>query len=122
MAPCLLNSKTFGLQTLEHAMRVFRTWDSVVSLLPKGGETIWGNLDWSPEEGHLCDSFKKRQMQASLSDSKGNSSDGRAVIHMEELTKYGRIVSFGKEASEVPSSHLSTLVSKVFVDHIFLFT
>ncbi|CAI9105518.1 OLC1v1004450C1 [Oldenlandia corymbosa var. corymbosa] len=113
MAPVLLDSKTLGLQTLEHAMRVCRTWDSVVSLLPKGGDAIWGNLDWSPEEGHICDSFKERRTQSSSVDKKGNYTDDRGVIHLKEASKYGRIISFGKEASEVPSSHLSTLASKV---------
>ncbi|XP_027106777.2 putative phospholipid:diacylglycerol acyltransferase 2 [Coffea arabica] len=112
MAPGLFSSKTLGLQTLEHAMRVGRTWDSVISLLPKGGETIWGNLDWSPEEGHVCDSLKKRQLQASASDDKGNNSDSRRAFHVKELTKYGRIVSFGKNASELPSSQFSPLVFK----------
>lgn len=112
MAPGLLSSKTLGLQTLEHTMKVSRTWDSVISLLPKGGETIWGNLDWSPEEGHVCDSLKKSQLQASASNDKGNKSDSGRAFRVKELTKYGRIVSFGKDASELPSSQLSTVVSK----------
>ncbi|KAL3518476.1 hypothetical protein ACH5RR_021065 [Cinchona calisaya] len=112
MVPGLLDSKTLGFQTLEHAMRVCRTWDSVISLLPKGGETIWGNLDWSPEEGHVCDSLKKRKLQASLSSNKGNDNDSRMVFQVKEQTKYGRMISFGKAASELPSPQLSTLVSK----------
>lgn len=115
MAPGLLVSKTLGFRTLEHAMRICRTWDSVISLLPKGGETIWGNLDWSPEEGHVCDSSKKRQLQASLSENKVNNSDSRRIFQMKELTKYGRIVSFGKAASELPSSQFSTIASKVLL-------
>ncbi|KAK8516294.1 hypothetical protein V6N12_068904 [Hibiscus sabdariffa] len=48
------------LQALEHITQVSRTWDSLVSLVPKGGETIWGNMDWSPEEEHVCDFSKKK--------------------------------------------------------------
>lgn len=93
-------------------MRVIRTWDSTISLVPRGGETIWGNLDWSPEEDYVCDSTKKVQS------SKGNNvnnSDSSAVFRVKEPTKYGRIISFGKLASELPSSHLSNVASKVFV-------
>ncbi|KAI3679710.1 hypothetical protein L2E82_51111 [Cichorium intybus] len=50
----LLNSEFLGFQTLEHMMRVGCMWDSVVSLLPKGGDTIWGDLDSYPKDA-LCD-------------------------------------------------------------------
>ncbi|KAL3828527.1 hypothetical protein ACJIZ3_017329 [Penstemon smallii] len=106
MAPGLLDSEILGLQTLEHVMRVSRTWDSIISLLPKGGETIWGNLDWSPEEDHVCASTKKKHL-------KGNNTDSRRVFQELESTNYGRIVSFGKKASELHSSELSTLNSQV---------
>lgn len=106
MAPGLLDSEILGLQTLEHVMRVSRTWDSIVSLLPKGGETIWGNLDWSPEEGHVCGSQQKV-------DAKVNNTDGRMVFQVEESTNYGRIVSFGRTASELHSSELHTIESQV---------
>ncbi|XP_020215180.1 putative phospholipid:diacylglycerol acyltransferase 2 isoform X1 [Cajanus cajan] len=55
VASGILNLDYLGRQTLEHVMRVFRTWDSIISLLPKGGETIWGDLDWCPEEWNNCD-------------------------------------------------------------------
>lgn len=99
-------------------MRVSRTWDSIISLVPKGGETIWGNLDWSPEEDYECHSSKKRPLQSSK-ENNSNNSDSRVVFSVKEPTKYGRIVSFGKPASELPSSQLSTLVSKV-VFHFIL--
>ncbi|KAI5666503.1 hypothetical protein M9H77_16356 [Catharanthus roseus] len=111
VAPGLIDSKTLGLQTLEHVMRVSRTWDSIISLVPKGGETIWGNLDWSPEEDYECHSSKKRPLQSSK-ENNSNNSDSRVVFSVKDPTKYGRIVSFGKPASELPSSQLSTLVSK----------
>ncbi|KAL2507014.1 putative phospholipid:diacylglycerol acyltransferase 2 [Forsythia ovata] len=110
MAPGLLDSEILGLQTLQHVMRVSRTWDSVISLIPKGGETIWGNLDWSPEEHHVCDSAKKKYQQAF--DNNGNNSDSRTRFQIQEPTKYGRIISFGKLVSDLPSSQLPTLDSK----------
>lgn len=98
MAPGLLDSEIFRLQALEHVMRVSRTWDSLVSLLPKGGEAIWGNLDWAPEDDHVCASgLRKFQRQIKAN---GNDSDGRRGFHVQESTKYGRIISFSKTTSE----------------------
>ncbi|XP_040993031.1 putative phospholipid:diacylglycerol acyltransferase 2 isoform X1 [Juglans microcarpa x Juglans regia] len=111
-APGLLDSEILGLQTLEHIMRVSRTWDSIVSLLPKGGETIWGNLDWSAEEGHGFSFAKKGQ--ASMSGNNLNNSNGRRSLQLKDPVKYGRIISFGKVASQLPSSQLSTFDSKEF--------
>ncbi|KAG9455163.1 hypothetical protein H6P81_008067 [Aristolochia fimbriata] len=37
------------ISSTKHILHVSRTWDSVTSVLPKGGEAIWGNLDWSPD-------------------------------------------------------------------------
>ncbi|CAI9761550.1 unnamed protein product [Fraxinus pennsylvanica] len=111
LAPGLLDSKILGLRTLQHVMSVSRTWDSVISLIPKGGETIWGNLEWSPEEHHVCDSAKKNYQQNF--DINGNSSDsGRLFQVQQKPTKYGRIISFGKIVSDLPSSQLQTLDSK----------
>ncbi|XP_077235902.1 lecithin:cholesterol acyltransferase family protein [Tasmannia lanceolata] len=114
MAPGLLDSDILGLQTLEHIMRVSRTWDSIISLLPKGGEAIWGNLDWSPEEGYSCDLMKKKYLKASLSEqsSQINESDGKLGFRLEETVHYGRIISFGKSASQLPSSDVLTLKPK----------
>ncbi|MBA0846023.1 hypothetical protein Goarm_022589 [Gossypium armourianum] len=54
-APGLLDKDVLGLQTFKHLMRMFRTWDATFSMIPKGGETIWGGLDWSPEtETHVA--------------------------------------------------------------------
>ncbi|KAJ6346350.1 hypothetical protein OIU78_008897 [Salix suchowensis] len=97
MDPGLLDSEIPGLQTLEYVMRVTRTWDSLASLLPKGGEIIWGNSDWSPEEGHGCDLSKKRYLQASARDKDTNGSDMKMGFRVKESVKYGRIISFGKK-------------------------
>lgn len=124
MAPGVLDSELLGLQTLEHIMRVSRTWDSVVSLLPKGGDTIWGNLDWSPEEGNSCDLDKKANAQLSTGDVNFNHSDGTRGFRVKEPVKYGRIISFGKAASQIPSSRLPSPDLKVllfFFSFIYFF-
>ncbi|GFP95379.1 putative phospholipid:diacylglycerol acyltransferase 2 [Phtheirospermum japonicum] len=107
MAPGLLDSEIFGLQALDHVMHMSRTWDSIISLLPKGGDTIWGGLDWSPEEDHVCESRYKKQV-----DVKGNNTDGRRGFQVQESTNYGRVVTFGKKASELHSSEFSNLGSE----------
>lgn len=108
MDPGVLDSEILGLQTLEHVMRVSRTWDSIISLMPKGGDTIWGNLDWSPED---CDSGKR--MNSEIGNNTGIIDLKRAFQH-EEPVRYGRIISFGKDASQLPSSQLKSLGSKDF--------
>lgn len=112
MASGLLESEFLGLQTIEHVMRISRTWDSIVSLLPKGGEALWGNLDWSPEEGLECSSEKKRHLQAESRENNTKSSDEMSPSQVKQPKKYGRVISFGQEASEILSSQLPTF-SKV---------
>ncbi|XP_065866789.1 putative phospholipid:diacylglycerol acyltransferase 2 isoform X2 [Euphorbia lathyris] len=109
MFPGILDSEILRLQTLEHVLRVSRTWDSTMSLMPKGGETIWGNLDWSPEERHVCDLSKKTYRRSSVND---NTSDVNEVFQVKKSVKYGRIISFSKSASELPSSQLPSINSK----------
>lgn len=84
-----------------------------MALMPKGGETIWGNLDWSPEEGHACDLSKKRYSQYSVSEQNANGSKLKRGFHVKEPVKYGRIISFGKEASQLPSLQIPSVDSKV---------
>uniref|UniRef100_A0A6M2EDR2 Phospholipid:diacylglycerol acyltransferase n=1 Tax=Populus davidiana TaxID=266767 RepID=A0A6M2EDR2_9ROSI len=115
MDPGVLDSEILGLQTLEHVMRVTRTWDSMASLLPKGGETIWGNLDWSTEEGHACDFSKKRYSQASAGDKDTNGRDVKMGFRVKESDKYGRIISFGKETLQLSSSQLPSVDTKEFL-------
>ena len=105
MASCILNSGYLILQTIEHVIQVFRTWDSIISLMPKGGETIWGDLDLSPEEGNNCDHF--------ACDNGYDRSCKKKGFLLSELTKYGRIISFSKVASQLPSQLLATLDSEV---------
>ncbi|KAK6776460.1 hypothetical protein RDI58_027461 [Solanum bulbocastanum] len=112
MAPGLLDSETFGFQTLQHIMRVSRTWDSVISLVPRGGETIWGDLNKSPEVENICYTSKARYLQSSSKENNGNDTDAKRSFHVKELPRYGRIISFGKEKLELPSSQLSIIDSK----------
>ncbi|WCJ41687.1 phospholipid:diacylglycerol acyltransferase [Euphorbia peplus] len=114
MFPGVLDSEVLRLQTLEHVLRVSRTWDSLISLMPKGGDAIWGDLDWSPEEKQICDLSKKTYRKALVND---NTSDVKEVFQVKESVKYGRIVSFGKSASELPSSQLPSFDSKEFHAH-----
>ncbi|XP_073278063.1 phospholipid:diacylglycerol acyltransferase 1-like isoform X1 [Primulina huaijiensis] len=100
IAPGVLDMDVFGFQTLQHVMRMTRTWDSTMSMIPKGGDTIWGGLDWSPEEGYDCGLKKK-------------DNNGQTTAHnrTEDLTnsfhsKYGRIISFGKDVSNLHSSEI----------------
>lgn len=106
----VLDPELLGIQTLEHVLRLSRTWDSTVSLLPKGGETIWGNLDRFPEEGQVCVLSKSRSLKTSKSNS---SSDVEGGLQVKESIKYGRIVSFGKSASQLPSTEIPSFDTKV---------
>ncbi|KAL9252195.1 putative phospholipid:diacylglycerol acyltransferase 2 [Drosera capensis] len=105
VAPGVFDSDIVRLQPFEHVMRMFRTWDSVISLLPKGGETIWGDLDWSPEENHECD-FVMKHSQFALIESKANNSEAEKGFQLNEKAQYGRMISFGMAAAERPSSQL----------------
>lgn len=113
LAPGLLDSELLKLQTLEHLMRMSHSWDSIVSLLPKGGEAIWGDLDSSAEEGHTCVFSKRKSWQPSLNDLHTQNISVKPESWVKEPTKYGRIIAFGKRASELQSSQLSVLNMKV---------
>lgn len=109
IAPGVLDSDLLGLQTLQHVMRMTRTWDSTMSMIPKGGDTIWGGLDWAPEEGSEC-SFKKP---------KQNDSQVAEDVKAEKLdplldnSNYGRLVSFGKDVSVAPPSTIERIEFRV---------
>ncbi|KAJ4801020.1 phospholipid:diacylglycerol acyltransferase [Rhynchospora pubera] len=109
IAPDVLDFDILGLQTLRHVMRMTRTWDATMSMIPKGGDTIWGGLEWAPEDGYECSNGQKKQQKNGNSDyhkGKGNKTNtgvNRPRVH------YGRIVSFGKDVAEVPSSVIERL-------------
>lgn len=78
-----------------------------MSMIPKGGDTIWGGLDWSPE-GYCNCSAKKH---------KNNDTSSAFKIGKENLdmnnTNYGRLISFGKNIAELHSSKLERLDFRV---------
>ncbi|GKD84164.1 phospholipid:diacylglycerol acyltransferase 1-like protein, partial [Tanacetum coccineum] len=93
IAPGVLDSDVFHIQTLQHIMRMSRTWDSTMSMIPKGGETIWGGLDWSPEEGYI----PKNKTQ-------GN--NNTSVSTQAKNPNYGRLISFGRDMAESHSPQI----------------
>lgn len=106
MAPNFLEKDVFGLQTLQHIMRMTRTWDSTMSMIPKGGDTIWGGLDWSPEEGYECSIKKLKNINNGGSNDGGNSGNATKA-------HFGRIISFGNNVAELHSSEIERLDFRV---------
>eukprot|EP00249_Psilotum_nudum_P021291 c28053_g1_i1 orf=316-2472(+) len=107
IAPGVMDSEIFGLQTLQYIMRMTRTWDSTMSMIPKGGETIWGGLDWSPEEGFNCSAKKHRGEDSGHDTLRINGSTSEELgSHGKPIANYGRILSFGKDAAEARKSKL----------------
>ncbi|CAM8886389.1 unnamed protein product [Rhodiola kirilowii] len=119
MDPGVLDSEILGLQTLEHILRVSRTWDSLISLLPKGGETIWGNMDWAPEEGHQCHLPNRLRSKPSVNENDTKTPRLQEFHIVEDVSKYGRIISFGKDASQTFLPQLSLDRSKGAANKIF---
>jgi len=106
IAPGVLNN---GFQTMQHIMRMSRTWDSTMSMIPKGGDTIWGDLDWSPEEGYTPTKSKQRN-----TDTQKASQDGpESEISQTKRANYGRIISFGKDVAEALSSDIERIDFRV---------
>jgi phospholipid:diacylglycerol acyltransferase len=81
-----------------------------MSMLPKGGETIWGDLDWSPEEGFDCQ--PKRDRNDVAHDFTNSTAETQRPAE-KPLAHYGRIISFGKDAAELPSSEIEMKDYKV---------
>ncbi|KAL1823910.1 hypothetical protein ACET3Z_010688 [Daucus carota] len=91
-------------QTLQHIMRMTRTWDSTMSMLPKGGDTIWGDLDWSPEEDYKCSVQKLMNNDSKIVGQTGEESSENA-----NCVKYGRMISFGKDLAQESSSKIQRM-------------
>lgn len=79
-----------------------------MSMIPKGGDTIWGGLDWSPEGFYNCSAKKLKNdgIPTAGQNRKRNNSSKAGV-------NYGRIVSFGKHAAEVHSSEIERIDFRV---------
>lgn len=100
IAPGVLDNDLFGFQTLQYIMKVTRTWDACLSMLPKGGATIWGDASWSPEEGYDCaakrsDGIKDETVVNESKDGVQLGSHGKPFAH------YGRMVAFGKDVASL---------------------
>ncbi|XP_028752093.1 phospholipid:diacylglycerol acyltransferase 1-like [Neltuma alba] len=105
IAPGFLDNDLFRFQTLQHVMKMTRTWDSTMSMIPRGGDTIWGGLDWSPEEGYLPS--KRRQKH---NDTQSTSQDTNISTNSQSKpANYGRFISFGKDVAEAPSSEIERI-------------
>ncbi|OIT21479.1 PREDICTED: phospholipid:diacylglycerol acyltransferase 1-like [Nicotiana attenuata] len=105
IAPGVLDKDLFHFQTLEHIMKMTRTWDSTMSMIPRGGDTIWGDLDWSPEEGYSPCKSKSKDDAAQISGHHENqTTDSNAKYY-----SYGRMISFGKDAAKAHSSDLKRI-------------
>lgn len=77
-----------------------------MSMIPKGGETIWGGLDWSPEEGYSLSKRKKGKNDTELSTQNESATEATHV-------NYGRMVSFGRDIAEAPSSEIERIEFRV---------
>lgn len=77
-----------------------------MSMIPKGGETIWGGLDWSPEQGYAV---SKRRQNTSESE---NSEDGNGESKVKHA-HYGRMISFGKDVADADSSEIQRIDFRV---------
>lgn len=108
IAPGVLEMDVFGFQTLQHVMRMTRTWDSTMSMIPKGGDTIWGGFDWSPEEGYECVAKKMKN-----SDNQTAGQNGKVSLDKTKRLHYGRIISFGKDVADAESSKIERMDFRV---------
>jgi len=80
-----------------------------MSMIPRGGETIWGGLDWSPEEGYLPSKRKQRNNSTVLADQ----NEKESLVGEAKTVNYGRIISFGKDVAEVPSPEIKRIEFRV---------
>lgn len=96
----MLDNDLFGLQTLQYMMKVTRTWDACMSMLPKGGKAIWGDATWSPEEGYDCSQQKEREV--SEVDKQEKEASGLEIgAHGKPIAHFGRMVAFGKDTASL---------------------
>ncbi|GMH23338.1 hypothetical protein Nepgr_025181 [Nepenthes gracilis] len=108
IAPAVLDKDVFGLQTLQHVMRMTRTWDTTMSMIPKGGDTIWGDIDWSPEDDYDCSINKQKNNDTHTGDQNGKGFKG-GVDLVRKKVHYGRIISFGKDVAKMHSSKIERM-------------
>ncbi|CAJ2654582.1 unnamed protein product [Trifolium pratense] len=87
-----------------------RTWDSIISLMPKGGETIWRDLHWGPKEGNKYE--KRGHVKYFVSNNTYSCADMQNSLNVKEPINYGGINSVSKAVSQLLASLLSTLDSE----------
>lgn len=80
-----------------------------MSMIPKGGDTIWGGLDWSPEEGYNPSKERQKNNDTQTSSEEGNGQ----LISQSKAVNYGRIISFGKDIAEAHSSEIERIDFRV---------
>lgn len=90
-------------------MRMSRTWDSTMSMIPRGGNTIWGDLDWSPEEGNSCARKREKKNETQIADQAGSEN----AVCKAKSANYGRIISFGQDVAESPSADIERIDFRV---------
>lgn len=78
-----------------------------MSMIPKGGDTIWGDLDWSPEDGYVPSRRKQNATDESILAEDGSTESKPKRVH------YGRIISFGKDIAEADSSEIDRINFRV---------
>ncbi|KAJ0075122.1 hypothetical protein Patl1_33625 [Pistacia atlantica] len=105
ITPGVLDNDIFRLQTLQRVMQMSRTWDSTMSMIPKGGDTIWGDLDWSPEEDYAPSIRKQKKIDTQVV----NKDENGSMASQRKLKNYGRIISFGKDVAFAPSSEIERI-------------
>ncbi|CAA6664245.1 unnamed protein product [Spirodela intermedia] len=89
IAPGVLDSDLLGLQTLQHVMRMTRTWDSTMSMIQKG-ETRSGKPKHN--DSQVAEDVKAEK-----------------VVPPLDHSNYGRLVSFGKDVSVAPPSTIERI-------------
>ncbi|KAJ7955950.1 Phospholipid:diacylglycerol acyltransferase 1 [Quillaja saponaria] len=103
-APGVLDKDVFSLQALQHIMRMTRTWDSTMSMIPKGGDTIWGSIDWSPEGYYNCNAKRLKNNATHTA-----FENGKESLASLKNVNYGRLISFGKDLAEMDTSDFERL-------------
>ena len=79
-----------------------------MSMIPKGGDTVWGGLDWSPEAEYSCSPKKHMSNETKTTDQTDKGSLG-----LKNTLNFGRIISFGKDVAEAHSSRIERLDFRV---------
>lgn len=79
-----------------------------MSMIPKGGDTIWGGLDWSPEEG-----YSPKEKQRNNGTQFSSEEETGKLVSQSKKVNYGRIISFGKDVAEAHSSEIERIDFRV---------